>query len=97
MSTNLSVSNKALLVLSLIVANLLMLLWLALPARAATYTVTNINDSGPGSLRQAITDANSSTGADLIVFQSGLSGTTSKLRTSANNHKLVDITATVQV
>src|SRR5262249_34568542 len=28
------------------------------PARAATFTVTNTDDSGPGSLRQAITDAN---------------------------------------
>jgi len=37
-------------------------------AIAATYTVTNNNDSGAGSLRQAITDANSNPGADIIVF-----------------------------
>jgi hypothetical protein len=30
----------------------------AMPAHAATVTVTNTNDSGPGSLRQALTIAN---------------------------------------
>ena len=44
-------------------------------AYAATFTVTNLNDSGPGSLRQAILDANAAAGDDTIVFQSGLSGT----------------------
>ena len=34
----------------------------------ATYVVTNSNDSGAGSLRQAITDANGHAGADLIHF-----------------------------
>ena len=32
----------------------------------ATYTVTNTSDSGAGSLRQAILDANANTGADTI-------------------------------
>jgi len=41
---------------------------LAHPAQAATYTVTNTNDSGAGSLRQAITDANANSGADQINF-----------------------------
>ena len=36
---------------------------------AATFTVTNTNDSGPGSLRQAILDANANPGADTIAFQ----------------------------
>ncbi|HSF11045.1 MAG TPA: DUF4347 domain-containing protein [Nitrospirales bacterium] len=34
----------------------------------ATYTVTNTNDSGAGSLRQAITDANANVGSDTINF-----------------------------
>ena len=52
--------------------------WLVLPAscwsrleptaHAATLTVTNTNDSGPGSLRQAILDANASPGPDTISF-----------------------------
>ncbi|MEW6210362.1 MAG: choice-of-anchor Q domain-containing protein [Acidobacteriota bacterium] len=41
----------------------------------ATFTVTNLNDSGAGSLRQAITDANAMMGADTIDFQAGLTGT----------------------
>ncbi len=43
------------------------------PARAATFTVTNLNNSGAGSLRQAITDANAAAGADTITFS--VSGT----------------------
>jgi hypothetical protein len=39
------------------------------PTRAqATFTVTNTGDNGPGSLHQAITDANSNPGPDNIVF-----------------------------
>ena len=37
-------------------------------AQAATFTVTNTNDSGAGSLRQAITDANATAGTDTITF-----------------------------
>ena len=40
----------------------------AFPASAATFTVTNTNDSGAGSLRQAILDANAAGGADTIAF-----------------------------
>ena len=38
------------------------------PASAATFTVTSTNDTGPGSLRQAIADANGNSGADTIDF-----------------------------
>ncbi len=37
-------------------------------ARGATFTVTNTGDSGAGSLRQAILDANGAGGADTIAF-----------------------------
>lgn len=37
-------------------------------AAAAIFTVTNTADSGPGSLRQAIVDANADAAADTIVF-----------------------------
>ena len=37
----------------------------------ATFTVTNTNDSGAGSLRQAILDANSLAGTDTIAFSIG--------------------------
>ena len=37
-------------------------------ARAATFTVTNTGDSGAGSLRQAILDANAAAGPDTIDF-----------------------------
>ena len=47
--------------------------WLAVlasapSAPAATFTVTTIADSGPGSLRQAILSANGHPGADVIAF-----------------------------
>ena len=42
-------------------------------ADGATFTVTTVADSGPGSLRQAILDANANPGADQIHFN--ISGT----------------------
>jgi uncharacterized repeat protein (TIGR01451 family) len=42
---------------------------------ASTFSVTNTNDSGLGSLRQAILDANSNPGADAISFNISGSGT----------------------
>jgi hypothetical protein len=54
--------------LSLTVALVLALMPTGHTARAATYTVTNTNDSGAGSLRQAIIDANANPGTDTIDF-----------------------------
>ncbi len=45
------------------------------PRCLLAFTVTNLNDAGAGSLRQAVLDANAAGGADVIDFQSGLSGT----------------------
>ena len=42
----------------------------AIGASAATFTVTNTNDSGAGSLRQGVLDANAATGDDVIAFDS---------------------------
>ncbi len=69
--------NRRNLVLTL--AFIALMSWLALPGRnlswllpsvsaANTFTVTNTNDSGPGSLRQAILDANATAGKDSIAF-----------------------------
>lgn len=47
------------------------MLWPTGIAQAATFTVTNTNDNGAGSLRQAILDANARSGVDLILFSLG--------------------------
>src|SRR5215217_8576674 len=63
---------------------------LASPAWAATYTVKNNADSGEGSLRQAIIDADTTTGvADTINFDPALSGQTITL-TSAQLPTITD-------
>ncbi len=54
----------------------------------ATFTVTITNDSGAGSLRQAILDANSNPGSDLISFDPALQGG----RISLNGTPLPEIT-----
>ena len=60
-------------VLSLILAQVVLFvssspLAVALTAPGSTFVVTNTGDSGAGSLRQAILDANAHPGADTIVF-----------------------------
>jgi hypothetical protein len=72
-------SFTVVLALALVLALLLALMLALLPARhtaqALTYTVTNTNDSGAGSLRQAIIAANTNPGADTIDFNiTGCSG-----------------------
>ncbi len=42
---------------------------------AATFLVSNLNDSGAGSLRKAVADANAAAGNDTIGFNVGLTGT----------------------
>jgi len=57
----------------------LVMVTLAVPtpiAQAATFTVTSNADSGVGSLRQAIIDANGAAGGDTITFDPSLSGQT---------------------
>lgn len=59
-----------------LVLTLLLVLANASSASAATYTVVNNSDSGAGSLRQAILEANGSVDNDTIVFDSSLAGQT---------------------
>jgi hypothetical protein len=47
---------------------------LAPPTQAATFVVSNLNDSGAGSLRQAVSDANAAAGADTITFAGTVTG-----------------------
>jgi Carbohydrate binding domain/SdrD B-like domain/Bacterial Ig domain len=63
-----------------------------------TFTVTNINDSGAGSFRQAITSANSNAGADIIAFNIAGGGVKTISPTSAlpTITEAVNINATSQ-
>lgn len=47
----------------------------AFPLCAATFIVTNTNDVGAGTFRDAITLSNDNSGADVIIFNSNVSGT----------------------
>ncbi len=67
---------------------LLLGLFGAAPATALTFSVTNTNDSGSGSLRQAITTANGTPAADTITFNIGTG-----LKTIAPRSPLPTITA----
>src|SRR5258708_21726672 len=59
----------------------------------STFTVTNTSDSGTGSLRQAIMDANGAAGADTIAFSISGSG----VHTISPSSALPDITDTVAI
>src|SRR4030095_15012568 len=50
------------------IAFIALLCVLSSAASAATFTVTTTADSGPGSLRQAVLDANANAGLDTIAF-----------------------------
>jgi len=60
--------------LSVVAALLTGTLAVTQPARAKNYIVLNTNNSGKGSLRQAITDANNHPGADTITFAAATDG-----------------------
>ena len=53
---------------AMVVTAALLFLCGAPAAAQTTFTVTNTNDAGAGSLRQAILDANANGGADIIEF-----------------------------
>jgi hypothetical protein len=53
---------------------LIISLLLSTPSPADRFRVTNTNDSGTGSLRWAITEANNHLGQDTIKFRAGLAG-----------------------
>ncbi len=64
---------RAALPMAALAASVLMAVVLAAPAQAAPFSVTNTADSGEGSLRQAMSDANASAGEDTINFDPSLS------------------------
>jgi parallel beta-helix repeat protein len=68
-----------------------LVLALACPARAAIFTVTNINDSGAGSLREAVASATGLSDADTINFDASLSGATITLASTI----AIDLTGVV--
>src|SRR5438552_1023179 len=63
---------------------------------AATYTVTNTLDSGPGSLRQAVTDANANPGADIIKFQINTTGNLFE-GSGANTYAVIELATVLPI
>ncbi len=66
-----------------------------LPARAAVFTVTNSNNSGTGSLRQAISDANATAAADTINFNTAGHFSTARTITLTSGELLITRTTTI--
>jgi hypothetical protein len=83
------------LVLAFVLAALMAagLMLMAKPAHANTFSVTNTNDSGQGSLRQAILAANARVGADIINFNIAGTG----VKTISPTSELPDITGPVTI
>jgi parallel beta-helix repeat protein len=63
---------------------------------AATFTVTSVSDSGPGTLRQAILDANALAGPDNISFSIGTGTKTITLLSVVNITSEIDIDGSTQ-
>lgn len=61
-----------------------LMIWAHRPVGASTFTVTNTNDTGAGSFRDAIDLANTNPGADTIAFSPSLDGQSIALATSVN-------------
>lgn len=70
----------------------LLLLVACASANAAIFTVTNANDAGAGSLRQAILDANAAAGGDSIVFNALPNPSTITLTSTLTVTEFVTIT-----
>src|SRR5262245_54642231 len=60
--------RRTLVTLALVGALMLTMFGRIKPVSAATFTVSNLNDSGAGSLRQAILDANAAGGTNIVNF-----------------------------
>ena len=61
-------------------------------AQVKTFVVKNLNDSGPDSLRDCVTNANQNPGPDTVTFQAGLTG--SIVLTSGQVNIYDDVTIT---
>ncbi len=66
------------------------LAWRSRPYESQTYTVINVNDSGDGSLRWAINQANASIGYDIIEFNIPGGGVQTIIPTSALFPPIID-------